>query len=179
MSTTVKTRITQALLRVFASDHPIRRRFSDPEKILNGAGVRAGERVLEVGCGRGFFTLPLATRLGDAGSLVAVDVTQAAVDCVANKVKLAGLSNVRVVRANALETRLPAGEWDRVLLFGVVPSPTLPLSRLLAELHRLLKPAGELAVWTAVPGWSPQSVTRSGLFRYNGKSLDVHNFSSL
>jgi len=43
-------------------------------------------------------------------------------------------------------------------------------------MHRLLKPEGALAVWTAFPWWSPASLTQRGLFVYVGKESGVHNF---
>lgn len=67
---------------------------------------------------------------------------------------------------------------DVILLFGVIPSPTLPLSRLLPEMQRVLKPGGALAVWTAVPGWSPDLITRSGLLTYTREVNAVYNFKS-
>jgi len=172
----MENKIANALLKIFASDSPRRKRLSDPELIIQGAGVRSGQKVLEVGCGRGFFTLPLAQALGQDGSLYALDVTQAAVDYVTQKMAAANLSNVRVFQANALDTGLPSGVVDLVLLFGVIPSPTLPLSRLLPELQRVLIPDGSLAVWTAVPGWSADSVVHSGLFAYLGKLNHVYKF---
>jgi hypothetical protein len=36
---------------------------------------------------------------------------------------------------------------DMALLFGVIPFLSLPLNRLLPEMHRVLKPEGTLAVW--------------------------------
>ena len=171
--------IVRVLLKVFASDSPIRERISDPLAIIQGAGVQLGRTVLEVGCGRGFFTIPLAKMLGESGHLYALDVTQVAVDYVSQKVAAAGLSNVSVFKANALDTGVPDGEIDLVLLFGVVPSPTLPLNRLLPEMHRVLKPGGGLAVWTAVPGWSPQSIVQSGLFEYIDKRSNSHNFQKV
>ena len=176
---TLKSRMVEILLKIFASDSPIRKRFSDPALIIQGAGMQAGQHVLEVGCGRGFFTIPLAEKLGREGYLHALDVTQEAVDYVARKLKTAGLSNTRVFKANALDSGLPGGALDLVLLFGVIPSPTLPLSRLLPEMHRVLKLDGTLAVWTAVPGWSPATVQRSGLFAYIGKTKNVHNFQKV
>ena len=173
---TLKSRIVDILLKIFASDSPIRKRLSDPALIIQGAGVQAGQHVLEVGCGRGFFTIPLAEKLGREGYLHALDVTQEAVDYVARKLEAAGLSNARVFRANALDSGLPGGALDLVLLFGVIPSPTLPLGQLLPEIHRVLKHDGALAVWTAVPGWSPATVTRNGLFAYAGKTKNVCNF---
>ena len=174
--TNIIYKIEDALLKIFATDNPGRVRFSDPGLILQGAGVRSGQKVLEVGCGRGFFTVPLAKKLGQGGFLYALDVTQAAVDHVTKKLEAANLANARVFKANALDTGMPAGAVDLALLFGVIPSPTLPLSRLLPEMVRVLIPGGSLAVWTAVPGWSPQSVVRSGSFTYVGKKNNVHNF---
>jgi ubiquinone/menaquinone biosynthesis C-methylase UbiE len=172
----LRDKIADTLLKIFASDSPLRKRLSDPELIIQGAGVRSGHKVLEVGCGRGFFTLPLAETLGQEGYLYALDVTQVAVNYVTQKVAGGNLSNVCVLKANALDSGLPAGVVDQVLLFGVIPSPTLPLSRLLPEMQRVLKPDGSLAVWTAVPGWSPDVVVQSGLFAYLGQLNNVQNF---
>ncbi|RLG29903.1 hypothetical protein DRN98_07895 [Methanosarcinales archaeon] len=111
----LKKSITDILLKFFACDSPLRKWIHDPGVILQGAGVRAGQTVLEVGCGRGFFTITLGERLG----------------------------------------------------------------RLLPEMHRVLRPGGGLAVWTAVPWWSPQSVVQSGLFVYIDKKNKSHNFRKI
>lgn len=175
----LRNRLVDILLKIFASDSPVRKRISSPELIMRGAGVQSGQMVLEVGCGRGFFTVPLAETLGQEGYLYALDVTQVAVDYVTQKIEAAGLSNVRVYKANACNSGIPSGTMDRVLLFGVIPSPTLPLSRLLSEMRRVLKPSGALAVWTAMPGWSPHSIVQSGLFVYVGKTNNVHTFQKV
>jgi len=47
--------------------------------------------------------------------------------------------------------RISHGSIDKVLLFGVILSATLPLDLLLPEMHRLLKLEGALAVWIACP----------------------------
>jgi hypothetical protein len=60
------TKLAELLLKVFASDSPLRRRLMDPAQILQGAQVRAGQTVLEVGCGRGFFTIPAGRDSGPA-----------------------------------------------------------------------------------------------------------------
>jgi ubiquinone/menaquinone biosynthesis C-methylase UbiE len=168
--------LARLLLEFLASDSPWRERLSDPRRILQGAQIRAGQTVLEVGCGRGFFTLPAARILGPAGCLYALDVTAAAIEYVTRKVEAAGVTNVRTIKADALATSLPEGIMDLIFLFGVIPSPTLPLARLLPEMQRVLKPGGALAVWTAVPGWSPDLVARSGLFTHVGKANGVYTF---
>jgi ubiquinone/menaquinone biosynthesis C-methylase UbiE len=157
-------------------ESPLRRKFFDPVKALKAAGIRSGQEVLEVGCGTGFFTVPAAELVGDEGLVRAIDLHPLAIEQVTRKIRDAGVTNVRLTKTNAAETGLPGDSIDLVLLFGVIPSPTLPLDRLLPEMHRLLKPDGALAVWTAFPWWSPASLTRGGLFAYVGKERGVYNF---
>ena len=154
----------------------LRYRFFGPEHILKGAGLLPGQKVLEVGCGTGYFTVPAARLLGGEGSLVAMDVLSASVEAVGRKVQAAGLKNVRVIQADALDTGLDAAGFDAVLLFGVIPAPMLPMSQLLSELHRVLKPGGALAVWPPVPGWLPGAIQQTGLFTLSSRQNGVHNF---
>ena len=149
----------------------------DPVKTLRGADIQPGQTVLEVGCGTGFFTLPAAQLIGDQGRLVAMDVLSDYIKSVSKKVHSADLKNVHVVKRDALDTGLAAESIDTVLLFGVIPFPSLPLNRLLPEMHRVLKPEGRLAVWLfPVSGLVPQWILRSGLFTFIGKRNGVHNY---
>jgi ubiquinone/menaquinone biosynthesis C-methylase UbiE len=170
--------IVHFLFRLIAPvmESPLRRRFFDPVRTLKGARIQSGQEVLEVGCGTGFFTIPAAELVGDEGRVYAIDPHPLAIEQVARKVRDAGLTNVRPIKADATEAGLASGSIDLALLFGVIPSPTLPLDRLLPEMYRLLKSEGALAVWTAFPWWSPASLTRGGLFVYVGKESGVHNF---
>jgi len=168
----------QSLFQLMAPvmDSPLRRKFFDPVKTLKVAGVQLGQEILEVGCGTGFFTIHAAELVGHEGHVYAIDPHPLAIEQVSSKIRDAGLSNIGLIKANALESGLASDCIDLVLLFGVIPSPTLPLDRLLPEMRRLLKPNGILAVWTALPWWSPMSLTRGGLFVYIGKENGVHSF---
>jgi len=153
-----------------------RYRFFPPLNILKGADIVPGQIVLEIGCGTGYFTIPAAQLIGDRGSLTSMDVLQESVDLVSRKVQKANLTNVRVVKGNAMDTRLDAESFHTVLLFGVIPAPMLPLNRFLPEIHRVLKAEGCLAVWPPVPGWLPQAILQSGLFTLTSKRNGVSNF---
>jgi ubiquinone/menaquinone biosynthesis C-methylase UbiE len=173
MEAFAETRLGHSLLRVLAAvmESRLRYRFFGPQQALEGAGVRSGQTVLEIGCGTGFFTLPAARLLGDRGSLVAMDRLPASVEAVAAKVRAAGLRNVRVVEGNALDTKLDAESIDLVLIFGVIPAPMLPMDTLLAEMNRVLKPGGTMAVWP--PSWVHRTIRRSPLFAYAGTKHGV------
>jgi SAM-dependent methyltransferase len=160
-----------------AMESRFRYRFFGPKHILEGVDDLIGRSVLELGCGTGYFTIPAARLAGDDGCLVSMDILQESVALVAAKVQAAHLKNVRVLQGDALSTSLEVASFDNVLLFGVVPSPMLPLNRLLPELHRILKTNGNLAVWPPIPpGWFPGSVTASGQFTYSSNRNGVHNF---
>jgi ubiquinone/menaquinone biosynthesis C-methylase UbiE len=173
METFAETRLGHSLLRALAAvmESRLRYRFFGPQQALEGAGVRSGQTVLEIGCGTGFFTLPAARLLGDRGSLVAMDRLSASVEAVAAKVRAAGLQNVRVVEGNALDTQLDTQSMDLVLIFGVIPAPMLPMDALLAEMNRVLKPGGTMAVWP--PSWVHRTIRRSPLFAYAGTKHGV------
>jgi ubiquinone/menaquinone biosynthesis C-methylase UbiE len=157
----------------------LRRRLNNADRILEGAGVRPGIQVLEVGCGTGYFSLPAAQRIGEAGHLHATDISPQAVSLVRDKVGLAGLKNVRTGVADAKATGLQPAAFDLVLLLGVVPAPMLPAGLLLPEMHRVLKPEGVLAVWPEVPFWMRPTFEKSGLFALECKVNGVLRFRKI
>ncbi len=160
-----------------AMESRLRHVLHDPVKMLTAADVKPGQTVLEVGSGTGFFTLPAARLIGDQGRLIAMEPLATYVDRLTRRVEDAGLRNVDVVQRDALATRLDTESIDRVLLFGVLPFPSLPLNRLLPEMHRILKPDGVMAVWLfPVSGWVPMAIRRSGLFTNERKRGGVYMY---
>jgi len=155
----------------------LRQWLANPEKTLQGAEIQPGQTILEVGCGTGFFTIPAAKMIGDQGCLIAMDLLSGYIKQVSKKVQAADLKNVRIVKRDALDTGLDNASIDKILLFGVVPFPSLPLNLLLPEMHRILKSNGSLAVWLfPVAGFVPNSILRSGLFKYTNKQKGVYNY---
>jgi len=171
-----RTRIGRVFIRIMAAimESRFRYRFFGPARILQGAEIHPDQTVLEVGCGTGFFTLPLARTLGEQGSLIAMDLLPMSVEAVTRKVQTANLKTVRVVKGDALNTRLAAASLDAVLIFGVIPAPMIPMEQLLPEMHRILKPGGIMAVWP--PSWVHQTIVQSGLFTLSSKRNGVTNY---
>jgi ubiquinone/menaquinone biosynthesis C-methylase UbiE len=119
--------------------------FRDPYKALNAAGLEPGQKVLEVGCGPGFFTIPAAKIVGEGGSVTALDVNPLAVEYVRQKIEEAGMTNVETMPADAVRTDLPDQSFDLVFLFGIA-RPVGNAGVIFTEVHRLLKPAGFLSI---------------------------------
>ena len=119
--------------------------FRDPYKALNAAGLKAGQQVLELGCGPGFFTIPAAKIVGEGGSILALDVNPLAVEHVQQKIETEGVTNAKTMRADAARTDLPGQGLDLVFVFGFA-RPVGGMETIWPELHRLLKAAGVLSV---------------------------------
>ena len=140
----------------------------DPYKALEAAGLEPGQRVLEVGCGPGFFTVPAARMVGEAGTVCALDISPLALKRVQGKVDEAGVGKVETLLADAAQTGLPDGSFDLVFVFGL-GHPVGEMEGILVELHRLLKPGGVLAV-------EGRLTPSSGLFEPTGRQGRISRF---
>jgi demethylmenaquinone methyltransferase/2-methoxy-6-polyprenyl-1,4-benzoquinol methylase len=175
-----RTAFGKAFIKLVAliMESRFRYKFFGPERILESAGIRPGMKVLEVGCGTGFFTIPAGKMLGDNGSLIALDTLPSSVETVTERVRQANLSNtVRVIKGDALDTKLEKQNLDEVIIFGVIPAPMLPMDRLMREMHRILRPGGVMSVWP--PSWVHQEIIQSGLFRYVNRRGGVSNYQRI
>lgn len=116
------------------------------------AGVRHGQRVLDVGCGPGALTAELVARLG-AAAVSAVDPSQPFV--AAARVRNPG---VEVLRASAEQLPFPNRSFDAALAQLVVHFMTDPVAGL-AEMARVTRREGVVAacVWDHGSGQGPLS----------------------
>src|SRR6188472_135991 len=106
------------------------------------AGVTAGQRALDVGCGPGALTRELVSRVG-AEAVSAVDPSEPFVEAVRER-----LPGVHVERASAERLPFADGSFDRVMAQLVVHFMADPLGGL-AEMARVARPGGVVAacVW--------------------------------
>ena len=99
-------------------------------QLVRDAGVAAGERVLDVGCGRGAVALAAAETVGPRGSVMAVDLAPTMVELLAADAEQRGLRHVRTAVMDAQEPELEPAAYDVVLSSLVVfflPDPATAL----------------------------------------------------
>jgi len=125
-------------------DNPLLPIFRNPYRLLEAAGIKPGQKVLEVGCGPGFFTIPAAKIVREEGSIYAVDVHPLAIKKVEEKVEREGIKNVNPILVNASNTGLPDQSIDLAFIFGLRYIAG-GLENLISEMYRILKPEGVLS----------------------------------
>lgn len=145
-------------------DSSIRRKYNNPEKLVDKAGIVKGYTVLEIGCGSGFFTEEISKRVGSEGKVYATDIHPVSIKAMNNKVDALGLTNVIVQQQDAMNTSFTDNMFDMIILYGVIPAPFISLNRLSKEMHRILKPYGVCAIWTAAVFWRPRDIIRNAGF---------------
>ncbi|HZW57860.1 MAG TPA: class I SAM-dependent methyltransferase [Nitrososphaerales archaeon] len=74
-------------------ENPIRRLFQPHQKLVSKY-ISAGNVVADLGCGPGYFTLPIAKVVGDSGRVYAVDFDPRAIERVKNKAAKYGYGSV-------------------------------------------------------------------------------------
>ena len=113
--------------------------------ILRAAGIDAGQVVVDLGAGPGFFTLPAARLVGSAGRVYAVDVQPGMLDVCRRRAAEARITWIEAVHSEASHIPLPDATADRVVVAFVLHHAEDPTA-LLREAVRLLRAGGEVAV---------------------------------
>jgi SAM-dependent methyltransferase len=111
--------------------------------VIDAADPRAGERVLDVGCGAGATTFEAAWRTGPEGQALGVDVSPDLIELARRLAGEQGLEGVAFQLADA-QTEGFSPPFDAIVSrFGVMffPDPVAAF----ANLRRALKPEGRLA----------------------------------
>ncbi len=125
-------------------DNPLRRLFHDPQAILVPF-VREGMRVADLGCGMGYFTVPLAELVGPGGHVQAVDLQPRQLAQVERRARRRGVrGTIELVLAEPTDLKLTP-PLDFVLAFWMVHEVP-DAEALFRQIAAALAPGGRVLV---------------------------------
>ncbi len=126
-------------------DDPARDAWQKPHELVMALALRPGERIADIGVGTGYFSLRFAQHVGTAGRVFAVDISPDMILRLNQRVRDAGLDNVRTILALPDDPLLPPASVDRVFIcetwHHIADHP-----RYLAVLKNIMRPGGQVIV---------------------------------
>lgn len=133
-------RMVEGLERLYATRDVLRRRAL----VRSALAAEPGDRVLDVGCGPGFYVAELLDTVGPGGSVVGIDVSGDMLAVAARRTE--GHGNVGFHEGGATALPVPDESFDRAVSVQVLEYvEDVPAA--LGEMHRVLRPGGRLVLW--------------------------------
>jgi predicted methyltransferase len=143
------------------SDRARRRdEWQRPGEVMDALGAKPGRRVADIGCGFGYFTFRLASRVGVEGKVYAVDIDREAIDKVRRRKENERLEQVEPILGESDDPRLP-NDLDAVLIVDTYHE-FREYDRMTQAVFRALKPGGRLVI---IDGEGPAGKPRTEYHR--------------
>ena len=125
-------------------DNSLRRLFQNPRKILKPY-LNPGDKVLDFGCGPGFFTLDIAQLVGDSGTVFAADLQDGMLEKVRKKISMTGIQNrIKIHKCEESAIRLN-DTVDFILAFYMIHE-VANQDDIFLEFKEILNPDGKILI---------------------------------
>jgi SAM-dependent methyltransferase len=140
------------------------------------ADLHDGESVLDLGSGGGIDVLLSAKRVGPAGKVYGLDMTEEMLALAVRNKQEAGATNVEFLKGYIEDVPLPAATVD-VVISNCVINLSTDKQRVFAEMHRVLRPGGRIGVSDIVADDALSSEERAERGSYVGCIAGALSFS--
>jgi ubiquinone/menaquinone biosynthesis C-methylase UbiE len=117
----------------------------DIERAMDAVGVAPGMVVGEAGAGDGYFTLPMARRVGAAGAVYANDISRRALDQLTSNARRERLDNVHIVEGDTDDPRFPRRDLELVVIVHAFHDFSQPVEWL-RNVRQYLRPGATVAI---------------------------------
>ena len=124
-------------------ERPAREREERTDLLLDRLPLEAGDVAADIGAGTGYFSLPMARKVGSEGRVLAVDIQPEMLQIITDRVREDGLDNVETILASETDPRLPGNSVDLVLLVDAYHEFSHP-AEVMQGIVRGLRPGGRV-----------------------------------
>jgi len=162
--------------RLMSLSYKFRDLLAPRGNVLKEVGIKPGCTVLDYGCGPGSYITATAELVGKSGKIHALDIHPLALQMVQSIASKRQLTNVETIRSDC-ETGLSDNSVDVVLLYDILHGLS-KATKVLTELHRVLKPSGMLSLSDhhLEENEVVSRVTGKGLFKLLRKGERTYSF---
>ncbi len=129
--------------KLFVLEEP--RNWQDTKEIMDRLHIKAGDIVADIGAGSGYFTIPLAGRVGGKGMVFAEDIQIEMINYITKKIETLELNNVRVIFGKPDDPSLLDNFFNIVFLANTYHELEKPFM-MLKNIRKDLRYYGRLAI---------------------------------
>ena len=123
--------------------------MQDPDIVFYELALEPGMHFLDLGCGRGDYSIEAARRVGPEGRVTALDISPSSVSHLSEAAMAAGINNIHAMTADITHfIPIQDRSVDVCLLSTVlhIPSVCRSLGTVYKETERILTPRGRFAI---------------------------------
>jgi ubiquinone/menaquinone biosynthesis C-methylase UbiE len=128
----------------------------DIERAMDAIGLTAGMVVGEAGAGDGYFTIPMARRVGPTGTVLANDIRKEALESLDSRRATERLSNIQTVVGAVDDPLFPRRDLQLVVVVHAFHDFSSPVEWLV-NLRKYLQPGATLAIIDRDPAQGAES----------------------
>lgn len=126
-------------------DSPERKKMLPTDKALNLIGIQPGMKIADVGCGTGYFALPMAKIVGEEGRIFAIDISEEMLQETKRRADEEGYNNIELVSSGENNFKLKDKSVDMVFTSTVFHEVSHP-EDFLTECKRIMKDEGSIII---------------------------------
>jgi SAM-dependent methyltransferase len=142
--------------------------------LWEGAGIGAGARIADIGCGPGAMLATLAEIVGRSGYVVGIDADQHAVDAARAALDAFDVAHGEVRVGSAVDSGLPPGSFDTVVLRHVLAHNGVIEQRIVDHAAELVRPGGHVYLLDIDTSDSGFGLLHSDLEDLQGRYVEWH-----
>ena len=141
--------------KIYILEEP--REWQEIDEIMYRMRIRAGDVVADIGAGSGYFTIPLARRVGGEGLVYAEDIQKGMVDYISKKVEKLEMKNIRIILGKIEDPTLPDNSLNHAFIANTYHEVEKPIL-LLENIKKDLRSDGRLVIID----WDPEKESPFG-----------------
>lgn len=126
-------------------DSEWRRQNLPPYEILQELGISEEDTVADIGCGIGYFTLPMSEMIKAENIVYALDTSEDMLIELDYRAQLANFENIKIINTDEYDFKLN----DKMVSFSLLVNVLHEIDdkvRFINEIKRILKPNGKISI---------------------------------
>jgi ubiquinone/menaquinone biosynthesis C-methylase UbiE len=124
-------------------EEPGRAAWQKPDEVVRALGLKASERIADIGAGSGYFTVRFARQVGPGGKVYAVDIDREMLAYIEQRAKQEDLQNIKTILADPHDPELAPASVDLIFICATLHHIT-DRAKYYPLLAKALRPGGKI-----------------------------------